>query len=275
MQTKNLCELSSDELRVECLRRGVQLRGDCNMVEAVVALTKKLLMDGRDPIKEEFCTGEVTETKTKSSPNNSIIQEAVVALTKKLLVESLDPKEADDKASRKRSTGPGVIVSKSSDASSKTWPITTVANSQKKSVKALFPNKSTSTSSLTPPYPIPYPMHTHAVRISSRTSVYTQSTTGGSKTPLTQQHHHPHPQVIQFHEQAAPNGRKAKEIHLESSNKSDQLNKDDVMGDTQKVSKAITNNIQTKTVGVEPADLWLESLHRGLDRIFFPEGCKL
>jgi len=301
MPTKNLYELSYDELRVECLRRGVQLKGDkgdFKMVEAVVALTKKLVMDGRDPIKEEFCTNEAKETKTKSSHNNLIIQEAVVALTKKLLVESLDPiKEEDENVPRKRASQTpsrtGVIVAKSDCGSScKTLSGTIVAKEHKKPAKVLFPPTSSTIStallSCSSPYPsgssmfsscpISFPVHNHVPRISSSVSVLTQfSTAAGATnplittplttTPLTttphttpHHHHHPTPHVIHFHE------RKIKEVSFEPSKKNE---KPSTKGEVTAATKK-----DTKTRDQTP-DAWLESLHRGLDRIFFPEGCKL
>ena len=268
MQTKNLYELSNDELRVECLKRGVKLKGDqgdFNMVEAVVALTKKLLMDGRDPIKEEFCTSEVIETGTKAFENNSIIQEAVVALTKKLLVQGLDPiKEEDDKTARKRihlakspHHGPSVIVAKSEcESASKTWPDTTFPKGHRKSAQVLFPPLLTtsapsySCSAKIPACPIPYPVHTHVARISSNGSVFTQSPSGMAETPLT---NHPHPHVIHFQPL-----KKLEENSVKDDNKTTS-NKDP----------------QSRKVHTKFPDPWLESLHRGLDKILFPGGCKL
>ena len=217
MQTKNLYELSNEELKVECLKRGVKLRGDFNMVEAVVALTKKLLMDGRDPIKEEFCMSKVIEPETKAFENNSIIQEAVVALTKKLLVEGLDPiKDEDDKTAKKRlvspRSGPGVIVTKSEcESACKTWPdISVRSKGQRKSAQVLFTAPLTPTPrsnarpSKVPLFPPPYPVHTHVARISSSGSVFTMSPTGVATTPLTH-HQHPHPHVIHFRDKAKQN----------------------------------------------------------------------
>merc|ERR1712129_138947 len=249
-------------------------QGDFNMVEAVVALTKKLLMDGRDPIKEEFCTSEVVESDTKAFENNSIIQEAVVALTKKLLVQGLDPiKEEDDKAPRKRihlakspHHGPGVIVAKPEcESASKTWPDTTFPKGHRKSAQVLFPPLLTtsapsySCSAKIPACPIPYPVHTHVARISSSGSVFTQPPSVMAAT----NHQHPHPHVIHFQQ----NDRKTKDNRAKSLKKLEgNLAKDDNQTACKK---------DPLKVHIQSPDPWLESLHRGLDKIFFPGGCKL
>jgi len=263
MQTKNLYELSYEELRVECQKRGVKLRGDqgdSNMVEAVVALTKKLLMDGRDPIKEEFHTSEgVSESATDG--NNAIIQEAVVALTKKLLVEGLDPiKEDDDKMARKRTqtqqiksprTGPGVIVAKSEcESSSKTRPETNAMKTQCKSAQVLFPTISSTVSSSTHSFchpPTTHAHHTNRTRSISGT-LPTLSSPGVDPSLLSNSH------LIQFKNQRSRNQQSniAEEDSFKDDNKRHGCKKKE-----------------------KSADSWLANLHKGLDKIFFPKGCQL
>lgn len=96
--------------------------------------------------------------------------------------------------------------------------------------------------------------------ISTSTSLPTTSATS-----LTN-HQHPHPHVIQFQQ----HDRKTKEIN--STKPLKELEEISVKDDNKTTSNKDT---QSRKVHTKSPDPWLESLHRGLDKILFPGGCKL
>ena len=265
MEAKNLNALSIEELKVECLKRGFKLKGEhqgnLNMVEATVDHAKKALVDRKDPDKEGIWPyrGEEQKGQTITSLNYSLgFQKAVLALTKKLLVEEDEKKRIMlTKSSEVKLSGPGVIVKSEPDSSSRTQE----KNHKKRNIpKVPFPQIS---SSIYLPYScLPLiattpniPVNTHVTSISTSSAVFTSSPTRRSAFYLTNSPgNRPHNSVIKFSDP---------HCGVQQSKK---VEKDQGKDDKKAKSK------KTKAVDGDP---WLENLHKGLDKIFFPNGCEL
>ena len=263
MEAKNLNALSIEELKVECLKRGFKLKGesqgDLNMVEATIDHAKKPLVDRKDLDKDGLWLYRGEDLKAVTSVNSSVgFQKAVLALAKKLLVEEDEKKRILlAKSSEAKLSGPGVIVKSELDSSSRTQE----KNHKKRNIpKVLFPQISSSIylpHSCLPPIPTTptIPINTHVTSISTSSAVFTSSPTRRSTFYLTNSpRDRPHNSVIKFSDQHS------------GVQQSKKVEKDQVKDDTKAKIK------KSKSVDGDP---WLEKLHKGLDKIFFPNGCQL
>jgi len=265
MEAKNLDAISIEDLKVEYLKRGFKLKGehqgDIKMVEAAVGeFAKRTPNDRKDLIKEGFWRSEELRTETEAPLNNTIgLRKAVLALAKKLLVEEDEKKKRImlSKSPEAKSSGPGVIVKSEPDPSSRTLQ---EKNPKKNVAKVLFPQISPS-SSIYLPYsclpPIPptptIPVNTHVTNISTSSVVFTSSPTRKSSFYLTNSpRYRPHNSVIKFHDPQS------------GVQQSKKVEKDQDRDDKKAKSKRDRSE-----------DPWLENLHKGLDKIFFPNGCEL